>query len=348
MRLRVQGESRPNMRSPEILLGHGSGGKLTKDLVDQIFLGSFANPYLSALTDSALLDLEGQRIAFTTDSYVVRPIFFNGGDLGKLAVCGTVNDLSVMGAKPLFITCGFIIEEGYEIESLKRIVNSMKKAAEEAGVAIVAGDTKVVEKGSGDGVFLNTSGVGVVSSGIDLRRERVKAGDSILINGTVGDHGMAVLMSRERFGFEASIESDCASLNTLISGILSSGADIKFMRDATRGGFATILNELVSGMGFGVLVDEEKIPVREEVRALCEILGMDPLYVANEGKVVVVCGSTDGEKVLKAMKKHPLGKRAEVVGEIVKEPASLVTARTEIGSRRILDLLVDDQLPRIC
>lgn len=348
MPLRLQGESRPNMGSPEILLGHGSGGKLTKDLVDQVFVGSFDNPWLSTLTDAALLDLEGQKVAFTTDSYVVRPIFFNGGDLGKLAVCGTVNDLSVMGAKPLYITCGFIIEEGYDVESLKRIVNSMKKAAEEAGVAIVAGDTKVVEKGSGDGVFLNTSGVGVVSSGIDLRRERVKPGDSILINGTVGDHGMAVLMSRERFGFEASIESDCASLNTLISGILSSGADIKFMRDATRGGLATILNELVSGMGFGVLVDEEKIPVREEVRALCEILGMDSLYVANEGKVVVVCGSADKEKVLKAMRKHPLGEKAEVVGEIVKEPASLVMARTEIGSRRILDLLVDDQLPRIC
>lgn len=336
------------MKNSRIVLGHGSGGKLTKDLVDEVFLASFSNQWLSTLTDSALLEFEGQRIAFTTDSYVVRPIFFKGGDLGKLAVCGTVNDLSVMGAKPLFITCGFIIEEGYEIDSLKRIVDSMRKAAEEAGVAIVAGDTKVVDKGSGDGIFLNTSGVGVVSSGIDLRRERVKPGDSVLINGTVGDHGMAVLISREQFGFESSIESDCASLNKLISGILSSGADIKFMRDATRGGVATILNELASGMGFGVLVDEEKIPVTEEVRALCEILGMDPLYVANEGKVVVVCGSADKEKVLKAMKEHPLGRRAEVVGEIVKEPASLVMTRTKIGSRRILDLLVDDQLPRIC
>jgi len=336
------------MKDSKILMGHGSGGKLTKDLVDGIFVSAFNNPSLSAMTDSALLDVNAERIALTTDSYVVKPIFFDGGDLGKLSVCGTVNDLSVMGAKPLFITCGFIIEEGYEIESLKRIVDSMNKAAQEAEVAIVAGDTKVVDKGSGDGVFINTSGLGVIAPDVDLSRERVRPGDVILINGTVGDHGIAVLMGREQFGFQARIESDCAPLNGLISEVMSCGADIKFMRDATRGGFATILNELVSGMEFGVLIDEKRVPVKEEVRAFCEILGMDPLYVANEGKVVVICADGDRQKVLEAMKRHPLGEKASVVGEIVKEPYSLVTARTQIGSRRVLDMLVDDQLPRIC
>jgi hydrogenase expression/formation protein HypE len=336
------------MKQSKIVLGHGSGGKLTKELVDEIFVKTFDNPSLRDLTDSAIVGLDARRIALTTDSYVVRPMFFPGGDLGKLAVCGTINDLSVMGAKPLFLTCGFIIEEGCDIESLKRIVSSMKRAADEAGVALVAGDTKVVEKGSGDGVFVNTSGLGAVPDGVDFRRERVKPGDSVLINGTIGDHGMAVLLSREQFGFESSLESDCAALNGLISDMMSCGGEIKFMRDATRGGLATILNEIALGMEFGVSLDEEKIPVKEDVSALSEILGMDPLYVANEGKVVAVCDAGSEAGVLDAMKRHPLGRDASVIGKIVKEPRGMVTARTRIGSRRILDMLVDDQLPRIC
>jgi hydrogenase expression/formation protein HypE len=336
------------MREEKIVMGHGSGGKLTKDLVDRVFVSVFDNRELRELTDSALLTLEGGRVALTTDSYVVKPAFFNGGDLGKLAVCGTVNDLSVMGARPLYMTCGFIIEEGCEIELLTKIVRSMKAAADESGVLVVAGDTKVVEKGSGDGVFINTSGVGIVLPGVDLRRERVVPGDAVLVNGPVGDHGMAVLLGREGFGFEADIKSDCAPLNRLVAQVLSTGADIKFMRDATRGGFATILNELASGMDFGIEVIEENIPVRSEVRALCDILGMDPLYVANEGKVVVVCDRSGADAVLDAMKRNPLGEEAALVGEVVKEPPSIVVARTPIGSRRILDVLVDDQLPRIC
>ncbi len=336
------------MREERIVMGHGSGGKLTKELVDRVFVSAFDNRELRELTDSALLTLEAGRVALTTDSYVVKPAFFSGGDLGRLAISGTVNDLSVMGATPLYITCGFIIEEGYEIELLARIARSMKDAADESGVLVVAGDTKVVEKGSGDGVFVNTAGVGLLLPGVDLRRERVIPGDAVLVNGPVGDHGMAVLLSREGFGFEADVKSDCAPLNRIVSDVLSTGADVKFMRDATRGGLATILNELASGMRFGVQIVEENVPVRSEVRALCDILGMDPLYVANEGKVVIVCDRSGTEAVLDAMKKNPLGEGAALVGEIVKEPASIVTAKTPIGSRRILDVLVDDQLPRIC
>lgn len=336
------------MKRKTITIGHGSGGKLTKELVEEIFVREFSNPELEELADSAVLTIEGGRVALTTDSYVVKPPFFRGGDIGSLAVNGTVNDLAVMGAKPLYITCGFIIEEGYEIESLRRIVSSMKSAAEQSGVLIVAGDTKVVGRGSGDGVFVNTSGVGVVPADVDLDRRRVNPRDAVLINGTVGDHGMAVLMEREELSFKGEIQSDCAPLNGLIADVLSGGSDIKFMRDATRGGLATILNELAHDMDFGIVVEETRVPVKQGVLALCEILGMDPLYVANEGKVVVVCEDSDKEAVLDTMRKHPLGRGAACVGEVVREPAGVVVARTPIGSRRILDMLVDDQLPRIC
>jgi hydrogenase expression/formation protein HypE len=329
-------------------MGHGSGGRLTKELVEEVFVSAFRNPQLEELTDSAVLDIKSGTIALTTDSYVVKPPFFSGGDLGKLAVCGTVNDLSVVGARPLFITCGFIIEEGYDLKSLSRIVDSMRKSALDSGVLIVAGDTKVVEKNSGDGVYINTSGVGVIRKGVKLGKERVRPGDVILLNGTVGDHGMAVLMEREALSFKGRIESDCAPLNGLIQEVLSTGADVKFMRDVTRGGLATIMNELSSGAEFGIVLEERLVPVKEEVRALCEILGMDPLYVPNEGKVAVVCEASDREKVLDAMRKHPLGREAEWIGEVVAEPAGIVSARTPIGSRRILEMLVDDQLPRIC
>jgi len=336
------------MKSTEITMGHGSGGRLTKELVEEVFVSAFSNPELEELTDSAVLDIEPGRIALTTDSYVVSPPFFRGGDLGSLAVCGTVNDLSVMGARPLYVTCGFIIEEGYGIEPLVKIVDSMREAALDSAVLIVAGDTKVVEKGSGDGIFINTSGVGVIPAGVNLGKNRVRPGDAVLLNGTVGDHGMAVLMERENLSFEGRIESDCAPLNGLIQDVLSASADVKFMRDVTRGGLATILNELASGADFGVLLEERSVPVKEEVRALCEILGMDPLYVANEGKVVVICENSDKEKVLDVMRGNRLGRQAECVGEIVAEHVGVVSARTPIGSRRILDMLVDDQLPRIC
>jgi hydrogenase expression/formation protein HypE len=336
------------MKSVTVTMGHGSGGRLTKELVEEVFLSAFRNPELEELSDSAVLDSESGRIALTTDSYVVKPAFFPGGDLGKLAVCGTVNDLSVVGARPLYITCGFIIEEGYSIESLRKIVDSMRCAATDSGVLIVAGDTKVVDKNSCDGVFINTSGVGVIPDGLTLGKERVMPGDAVLLSGTVGDHGMAVLMEREEFAFEGRIESDCAPLNGLVQDILSTGADVKFMRDVTRGGLATILNELSSNSDFGVLVEENLVPVREEVRALCEILGMDSLYVPNEGKVVLVCSESDRGRVLDVMKNHPLGREAGWVGQIVAEHAGVVSARTQIGSQRILDMLVDDQLPRIC
>lgn len=336
------------MKSTRIVMGHGSGGRLTKELVEEIFVAAFSNPELEELTDSAVLNMKPGRVALTTDSYVVKPPFFKGGDLGSLAICGTVNDLSVMGADPLYITCGFIIEEGYEIASLVKIVDSMRQAALESGVIIVAGDTKVVDKESGDGVFINTSGVGVIPDGVELGKRRVEPGDALLINGTVGDHGMAVLMEREELSFKGRVESDCAPLNRLVRDVLSTGGDVKFMRDVTRGGLATILNELVSGTEFGVLIDEKRVPLKKEVRALCEILGMDHLYIPNEGKVVIVCRDSDRSKILDTMRKHALGRQAAWIGEVVAEPVGMVSARTPIGSRRILDMLVEDQLPRIC
>jgi len=330
-----------------ITLAHGSGGRLSRDLVE-LFAGKFSNDILSELGDSGVFELGGSRIAFTTDSYVVKPLFFPGGDIGKLAVCGTVNDLAVSGAEPTYISCSLIMEEGLDMGTLGRVIDSMASAARDAGVKIVTGDTKVVERGGCDGLFINTAGVGLMLPGAELSLRGIEPGDRVILSGTVGDHGMAVLSRREGMRFKGSIESDCAPLNDLILGLLRSCGGVKFMRDPTRGGVATVLNEIALGSGYGVLIDERNIPVRDEVRGLCEILGIDPLYVANEGKVLAVVGSEDAGEALELMRSHPLGREARVIGEIVPGPSGKVGLRTAVGGTRILPMLRGDQLPRIC
>lgn len=330
-----------------ISLAHGSGGKLTHDLIRNLFLQKFNNPLLSMLTDSAILDVNGIKLAFTTDTYVVKPIFFPGGDIGKLAVCGTVNDLAVMGAKPIYISCGLVIEEGLEYGILEQIVDSMENTAQDAGVEIVAGDTKVVEKGEGDGIFINTSGVGYIDLAPPLPRD-IRVGDRIVVNGSLGDHGVAVLSARAGLGLESEIESDCAPLNHLISEILSVSDKIRFMRDPTRGGLATTLNEIVEGKDCGIVIEEKLIPVRDSVRGACELLGFDPLYIANEGKVVVVVGEEDASQVAEQMRGHELGQDAQVIGRVVSEPKGRVCLKTLAGGTRIVDMMIGDQLPRIC
>ncbi len=336
------------MRHDKITLAHGSGGKLTHDLVNQLFLPCFNNAALSQLGDSALLDIRGAKVAFTTDSYVVKPLFFPGGDIGKLAVSGAINDLAVVGAKPLYLSAGFIIEEGFELSHLERVVNSMKETAALAGVEIVTGDTKVVEKGSADRLYINTCGIGVVNDGINLSTSLIEAGDKIIISGTIGDHGLAVLSERESLGFTSPIVSDCAPLSGMIMKILDSGAHIKFMRDPTRGGLATTLNEIVNFKKYGIVINEQTIPVNDGVRALCEILGYDPLYIANEGKVVIVVTSDDARAVCDLLRKDALGKDAAIIGEVTAEQRGRVSLKTVIGGTRVIDMLVGDQLPRIC
>jgi len=332
----------------KITLAHGSGGKLTHELINQIFLPHFKNDVLSQLHDSAILQLNGETLAFTTDSYVVKPLFFPGGDIGKLAISGTVNDLSVVGAKPLCLSVGFIIEEGFDISMLERIVTSMKDTASIAGINIVTGDTKVVDSGSADGLFINTCGIGTIAYKTSLSISNIEPGDKIIINGTIGDHGLAVISERESLDFNPPIESDCAPLNEMIQKLINSGANIKFMRDPTRGGLATTLNEIVNMEKYGILVDEKNIPIKDDVRALCEILGYDPLYIANEGKVVIVASSSDTYKILDILRKDSFGKDAEIIGAIVNEPKGKVYLKTVIGGTRVLDMLVGDQLPRIC
>ena len=332
----------------KISLSHGAGGKLSLELVTHLFKENFKNKILNRLEDSAVFNLNEQRIAFTTDSYVIQPIFFPGGDIGGLAVCGTINDLSVMGAKPLFLSCSLIIEEGLDKSILRRIVLSMKKTAQKARVQIVTGDTKVVEKGSADKIFINTSGIGIISKGIDLGKEKIKVGDKIIINGTIGDHATAVLSSRAGLEFQTKVKSDCAFLSDLISSILKFKDKIKFMRDPTRGGLATVLNEMVSGGNFGVLLSEEKIPVREEVKGFCELLGYDPLYLANEGKVIMVVAPQIAEKILNILRKNPLGKKAEIIGEITDKFKGMVGLKTRYGGTRVVDMLLGEQFPRIC
>ncbi len=332
----------------KITLAHGSGGKLTHELINQIFLPHFKNDVLSQLHDSAILQLNGETLAFTTDSYVVKPLFFPGGDIGKLAISGTVNDLSVVGAKPLYLSVGFIIEEGFDISMLERIVTSMKDTASVAGINIVTGDTKVVDSGSADGLFINTCGIGTIAYKTMLSISNIEPCDKIIINGTIGDHGLAVISERESLDFNPPIKSDCAPLNELIHKLINSGANIKFMRDPTRGGLATTLNEIVNTEKYGILVDEKNIPIKEDVRALCEILGYDPLYIANEGKVVIVASAHDADKVCEILNEDSLGRDAAIIGEILPEPAGKVCLKTVIGGTRILDMLVGDQLPRIC
>ena len=338
------------MKNKQVLLGHGSGGQLSHDLIKNIFVKYFDNPILRKQTDSALLEINAANISFTTDSYVVDPIFFPGGNIGKIAIAGTVNDLAVSGAKPMYISVGFIIEEGFQIADLEEIAKSMAEEAKKANVLIVTGDTKVVDKGKADKVFINTSGIGIldkkyipISNG-----ENVGVGDKIIINGSIGDHGMTIMSARNELNIRAKIESDCACLNHLISEILDSGADIKFMRDATRGGVATVLTELVEKRNYGLEVDESAFAVKEGVRGMCELLGFDPLYVANEGKVVMVVSDEDTPKVLDIMHAHEFGKEARIIGGIVDKHHGKGWIETGIGGKRIIDMLAGEQLPRIC
>jgi len=338
-----------NMKDNEIItLSHGSGGKLTNNLIKKLFLKKFNNPKLQPLEDAAILNISGSYLAFTTDTFTVDPLFFPGGDIGKLAICGTINDLAVMGAKPLYLSCGMVIEEGLKLDTLKKIVDSMRKMAEATGIEIVTGDTKVVEKGKGDKIFINTSGIGIFGEGIKPLENNFQPGDKIIINGTIGDHGIAVLSARQEFGFETDIVSDSAPLNGLVSEILPIAPGIRFMRDPTRGGLATTLNEIVEGKDFGILIDEEKIPIRESVKGICEILGFDPLYVANEGKVVLIVDQKDANRVLEKMRTHPLGKESRIIGKVVSEPIERVCLKTRAGGTRIVDMMVGEQLPRIC
>jgi hydrogenase expression/formation protein HypE len=331
-----------------ILLGHGSGGTLTADLIRDLFLPAFSNSVLSQLNDQAVINVNGLRLAFTTDSFVVKPLFFPGGDIGRLAVHGTVNDLAVGGAQPLFLSAAFIIEEGFSIEALRQVVESLRTAAEEAGVTVVTGDTKVVEKGSGDGLFINTSGIGLVPAGLQLSADRARPGDRILLSGALGDHGIAILAQREGLEFDSEIESDSAPLHTLVQAMLAAEGEIRCMRDPTRGGLSSALNEIAAQSRVGMTIEEEKIPVHEEVRGACEVLGLDPLYVANEGKLIAIVAPEGAEEILKAMRGHSLGRDAQVIGVVTESNTGLVTMRTALGTTRIVDMLAGDQLPRIC
>ncbi len=330
-----------------ILLAHGSGGKLAHELVEKSFVKAFANPFLAKLDDSAVMDFSG-RLAFTTDSYVVSPIFFPGGDIGKLAVCGTVNDLAMSGAKPLYLSLSFIIEEGLPQDALNEIVDSVRKAAREAGVEIVTGDTKVVNRGSADKFFINTAGVGIIPEGVDISGNRARPGDRVILSGTIGDHGIAVLSKREGLSFSTQLESDCAPLGRLVAEMLAVSLDIHCLRDPTRGGLATTLNELAKQSKVSIRIEEEKIPVREEVLAACELLGFDPLYVANEGKLVAIVPAKDADKILKAMRENHYGTGAAIIGEVKAEHPGRVVMKTCLGTSRIVDMLVGDLLPRIC
>jgi hydrogenase expression/formation protein HypE len=332
----------------KVLLGHGSGGKLSADLLQKLFLPAFENPILSRLDDQAILNVNGSRLAFTTDSFVVKPLFFPGGDIGSLAVHGTVNDLAMGGARPLFLSAAFILEEGLSFETLRRVVNSFQKAASAAGVLVVTGDTKVVEKGSCDGMFINTSGIGIVANGRRLSADQARPGDRILLSGSIAEHGIAILAQREGLAFECPIQSDSAPLHTLVAAMLETGAEIRCLRDPTRGGLSSTLNEIAARSGVGMVLEERAIPIREEVRGACEILGLDPLYVANEGKLVAIVGPDGADPLLQAMRKHPLGQNAQIIGSVLADDPGLVVMRTTLGTTRIVDMLAGDQLPRIC
>jgi hydrogenase expression/formation protein HypE len=338
----------------EILLAHGSGGRMTHDLVRDLFLAAFNNPALAALEDSARVDIGGTRIAFTTDSFVVSPILFPGGDVGKLAVCGTVNDLAVSGARPIALSAGFLLEEGLDYGLLEGIVASMRRTSEEVGVPIVTGDTKVVERGGLDRIFINTAGIGVLEPPLPSGAGTVRPGDRILVSGPLADHGMAVISARNDLRFDTTIESDCAPLWDLIHSLLIAvPTAIRWMRDPTRGGFGTVLNELVGiettdGRQFGIEIEEGAVPFRPEVRALSEILGIDPIYVACEGRVVIVVAEEEADRALASLRSHPLGIDAAIVARVVVDPPGRVVMRTRIGGRRIIDVPAGEQLPRIC
>jgi len=330
-----------------ILLTHGSGGSLARELVEKSFLKVLNNPLLARLDDSAVFDFSGT-LAFTTDSHVVSPIFFPGGDIGRLAVCGTVNDLAMSGARPLYLSLALIIEEGLAMSDLDRVVASIQRAAEEAEVKIITGDTKVVSRGSADGLFINTAGIGVVPEGVNISGSNAKSGDKVILSGNIGDHSIAVLSKREGLSFATTLESDCAPLGSLVAEMIAVSSSIRCLRDPTRGGLAATLNEIAGQSAVGIRIEEEKIPVREEVLGACEMLGLDPLYLANEGKLVAVVPERDAEVVLKAMRANCYGKEAAIVGEVLSENPGRVVMKTGLGTSRIIDMLVGDPLPRIC
>ena len=349
-------ESKPEFSCPlplpardEVLLGHGSGGRLTAELIRNLFLPAFQNPVLARLDDQAIVSVNGLRLAFTTDSFVVSPLFFPGGDIGSLAVNGTVNDLAMGGAQPLFLSTAFIIEEGLPMETLRRVVDSLRRAAAVAGVEVVTGDTKVVEKGSADGLFINTSGLGLVPAGVRLSADQARPGDRVLLSGSIGEHGIAILAEREGLEFESCVESDTAALHTLVAAMLEVTQDsIRCLRDPTRGGLSSALNEIAAQSRVGMVINEQSIRMREEVKGACELLGLDPLYVANEGKLVAIVAPDVAEEILAAMRAHPLGQGAEIIGTVRESHPGVVVMRTSLGTTRIVDLLSGDQLPRIC
>lgn len=344
----------PIFEHSQIVLGHGGGGKLTAELIEKVFVSRFANPTLERMNDSALVEMGGTQLAFTTDSFVVTPIFFPGGDIGSLAVNGTVNDLAMAGAKPMYLSAAFILEEGLQASDLARVVDSMQAAASRAGVHVITGDTKVVNRGKGDQVFITTTGLGQVAADVQLGSDRAKPGDCILVSGYIGDHGITILSQRDGLEFEADLHSDCAALNGLVDGMIEevrAAGDpwaIRCLRDPTRGGVASALNEIAGRSGVGMMLDEETIPVRETVRGACEMLGLDPLYVANEGKLLAIVAQDLAPRVLRRMTSHPLGRESRMIGRIVESPAGMVLMKTSVGGTRVVDTLFGEQLPRIC
>src|SRR5215471_18826635 len=339
------------LRDEKITLSHGSGGKSTHNLIEGVFAPAFSNPFLDAMDDAATFGIDGtgQRLAFTTDTYVVSPLFFPGGDIGKLAVHGTINDLAMAGATPLYLSAGFILEEGFPIADLRRIVGSMAKAAAEAGVAIVTGDTKVVQRGKADGLFINTAGVGIMRATWPLGQAYIQPGDTVLLSDSVGDHGIAIMLAREALDIETDVQSDTAPLHTLVAALLeAAGEGVHCLKDPTRGGIATSLNEMALGSEVAIGLDEHTVPVHAGVRGACEILGLDPLTIANEGKLLAIVAPGKVDAVLAAMRAHPLGREATIIGTVQAEPAGMVFLRTDIGGMRVLDMLVGDPLPRIC
>ena len=347
----------PLPHTKKIVMGHGSGGKMSHDLIMQTFISSYGNAILWESNDAGVVnanftrqnrDQDCNRLAISTDSHVVWPLFFSGGDIGRLAVCGTVNDVSMMGAEPLFLTAGFILEEGLEIDTLEQVINSMAEAAAEAGVQIVAGDTKVVEKGKADGLYINTAGIGILSSELKIGSAYAQSGDIVILSGPIGDHGIAVLEARGELGFESRITSDIAPLNNLVKNIINTGAAIHVLRDPTRGGLATSLTEIARQSHVCIEIEEEQIPVRPAVNSACEMLGFDPLYVANEGKLIAIVDGNSADKVLEAMRSTRYGEAAVVIGRVLEEPQNRVLMKTNLGSIRIIEMLSGEMLPRIC
>jgi hydrogenase expression/formation protein HypE len=340
--------SRPRVKEERITMAHGAGGKATQTLIEAIFLDELRNPLLEPLEDAARLQISGARLALTTDSYVVAPLFFPGGDIGDLAVNGTVNDLATSGAVPMFLSAGFILEEGFPVADLTRIVRSMRAAAEAAGVKVVTGDTKVVQKGKADGCYINTAGVGAIEHNLDLGVAHARPGDAIIVSGPIGDHGVTIMLARGELDIEADVVSDTAPLNGLVASLLEATSGVRALRDATRGGVATILNEIAKSADVGVQVSENEIPVRDVVRGAAELLGIDPMYVACEGRLVAVVDGDAADHALAAMRAHPLGEQAAVIGHVTADPPGIVQLKTAFGGSRIVDLLVGDPLPRIC